>query len=162
MTNFCVTVISIITGNAQEHAPEYYFSYFKSNNITNVIRLNRKSYDANRFIDSGFQHNDLYFLDGSTPSNLILDKFFRITESAKGAIAVHCKGKDDTLLKITSRLSIRAEFKESFNTRLDQRYKIKVLARPFIVPNFAFYINQTKYFATGYQKMYGRDDFCTQ
>lgn len=78
-------------GNSQEHAPEYYFSYFKSNNITNVIRLNRKSYDANRFTDSGFQHNDLYFVDGSTPNNLILEKFFKITENAKGAVAVHCK-----------------------------------------------------------------------
>ncbi len=78
-----------------DHAPEYYFSYFKNNNVTNIIRLNRKSYDANRFIDSGFQHDDLYFLDGSTPSDQILDKFFKITENAKGAIAVHCKGEFD-------------------------------------------------------------------
>lgn len=88
-TNSCFLTVS---ANSQEHAPEHYFSYFKRNGITNVIRLNKKSYDANRFVDSGFQHDDLYFHDGSTPSNMILDKFFKITENATGAIAVHCKG----------------------------------------------------------------------
>uniref|UniRef100_A0A0A9XNM6 protein-tyrosine-phosphatase n=1 Tax=Lygus hesperus TaxID=30085 RepID=A0A0A9XNM6_LYGHE len=73
------------------HSPESYFNYFRKNNITTVIRLNKKIYDANRFIDSGFQHKDLFFVDGSTPNDHILRQFLSISESAPGAVAVHCK-----------------------------------------------------------------------
>ena len=33
----------------------------------------------------------MYFLDGSTPSDEIIDKFLETTEKEKGAVAVHCK-----------------------------------------------------------------------
>jgi len=49
-------------------------------------------YDARRFTDAGFVHNELFFLDGSTPSNHIVQRFIDLCELAKGAIAVHCKG----------------------------------------------------------------------
>ena len=49
-------------------------------------------YDARRFADAGFVHNDLFFMDGSTPSDHIVHRFLDLCESAKGAIAVHCKG----------------------------------------------------------------------
>ena len=39
------------------HSPEVYFDYFRRNNITTIIRLNRKVYDAKRFTDAGFQHH---------------------------------------------------------------------------------------------------------
>lgn len=74
------------------HAPEAYFSYFRRHNVTTIIRLNKKIYDANRFINAGFDHKDLFFIDGSTPSDAILKQFIEICENAKGAIAVHCKG----------------------------------------------------------------------
>lgn len=75
------------------HAPEAYFPYFRKHNITTVIRLNKKMYDAKRFTDMGFEHHDLFFVDGSTPNDAIVSKFLHICENAKGAIAVHCKGE---------------------------------------------------------------------
>ncbi|XP_077073696.1 dual specificity protein phosphatase CDC14B isoform X5 [Siphateles boraxobius] len=83
------------------HAPEAYFPYFRKHNITNIIRLNKKMYDAKRFTDMGFKHHDLFFVDGSTPNDAIVTKFLNICESADGAIAVHCKaglGRTGTLI----------------------------------------------------------------
>ncbi|KAH8273725.1 hypothetical protein KR018_011180 [Drosophila ironensis] len=73
------------------HAPERYFTYFRDNNVTTVIRLNAKVYHASAFENAGFDHRDLFFIDGSTPSDAILKKFLSICETTKGAIAVHCK-----------------------------------------------------------------------
>ncbi|XP_028313462.1 dual specificity protein phosphatase CDC14B isoform X2 [Gouania willdenowi] len=83
------------------HAPEAYTAYFRKHNITTIIRLNKKMYDARRFTEAGFDHYDLFFVDGSTPSDAILRKFISICESAEGAIAVHCKaglGRTGTLI----------------------------------------------------------------
>ncbi|XP_067927852.1 dual specificity protein phosphatase CDC14C-like isoform X2 [Watersipora subatra] len=83
------------------HAPEAYFPYFRKHNITTVIRLNKKIYDAKRFTDGGFDHHDLFFVDGSTPSDAIIRRFLEICESTDGAIAVHCKaglGRTGTLI----------------------------------------------------------------
>ncbi|KAK7879832.1 hypothetical protein WMY93_033502 [Mugilogobius chulae] len=46
-------------------------------------------------------HHDLFFPDGSTPSDLILRRFLHVCESAPGAVAVHCKaglGRTGTLI----------------------------------------------------------------
>ncbi|XP_039260927.2 dual specificity protein phosphatase CDC14A-like [Styela clava] len=83
------------------HAPEAYFPYFRKHGITCVIRLNKRLYDARRFQDAGFDHYDLFFIDGSTPSDTILRKFLNICETTEGAIAVHCKaglGRTGTLI----------------------------------------------------------------
>lgn len=74
------------------HAPEAYFPYFKQHKVTTIIRLNKKLYDAKRFTDAGFEHFDLFFADGSTPSDTIVKTFLNICENAEGVIAVHCKG----------------------------------------------------------------------
>lgn len=74
------------------HAPEAYFVYFRQNDIRAVVRLNRKLYDSRRFEDAGFEHHDFFFLDGTTPSDLIIRRFLHVCESTKGAVAVHCKG----------------------------------------------------------------------
>ncbi|XRB00380.1 cell division cycle 14 [Pycnococcus provasolii] len=74
--------------------PEDYVPYFKSAGITAVVRLNKKMYDRRRFTDSGIRHYDLYFPDGSCPSDAILRRFLEATEAehaAGGACAVHCK-----------------------------------------------------------------------
>ncbi|XP_074490480.1 dual specificity protein phosphatase CDC14AB isoform X2 [Sebastes fasciatus] len=73
------------------HAPEAYFPYFRKHNVTTVIRLNKKIYDSKRFTDAGFDHYDLFFLDGSTPSDIITRRFLHICERTDGAVAVHCK-----------------------------------------------------------------------
>ncbi|XP_034565001.1 dual specificity protein phosphatase CDC14AB isoform X2 [Notolabrus celidotus] len=73
------------------HAPEAYFPYFRKHNVTTIIRLNKKIYDSKRFTDAGFDHYDLFFVDGSTPSDIITRRFLHICESTDGAVAVHCK-----------------------------------------------------------------------
>ncbi|XP_035033370.1 dual specificity protein phosphatase CDC14AB isoform X2 [Hippoglossus stenolepis] len=73
------------------HAPEAYFPYFRKHNVTTIVRLNKKIYDSKRFTDAGFDHYDLFFVDGSTPSDTITRRFLHICESTDGAVAVHCK-----------------------------------------------------------------------
>ncbi|XP_066912800.1 dual specificity protein phosphatase CDC14A-like [Clytia hemisphaerica] len=73
------------------HSPESYFEYFKKHNISTVIRLNKKLYDAKRFKNGGFGHYDLFFTDGSIPNDSIIKRFLTITENISGAAAVHCK-----------------------------------------------------------------------
>ncbi|XP_078417796.1 dual specificity protein phosphatase CDC14AB isoform X3 [Cetorhinus maximus] len=83
------------------HAPEAYFPYFRKHGVTTIIRLNKKIYDAKRFTDAGFEHYDLFFIDGSTPSDSIVKRFLTICENEEGAIAVHCKaglGRTGTLI----------------------------------------------------------------
>lgn len=83
------------------HAPEAYFPYFRKHNVQVIIRLNKKIYDSRRFTDAGFEHYDLFFTDGSTPSDTILQRFLEICENCKGAVAVHCKaglGRTGTLI----------------------------------------------------------------
>lgn len=74
------------------HAPEAYFPYFRRHNVTTIIRLNKRVYDARRFKDAGFEHYELFFADGSIPNDAIVRTFLSICENAEGAIAVHCKG----------------------------------------------------------------------
>ncbi|XP_076658432.1 cell division cycle protein 14 isoform X4 [Halictus rubicundus] len=73
------------------HAPESYFTYFRRNNVSTIIRLNKKIYDASSFTDAGFEHKDLFFVDGSTPTDSIMRQFLKIAENASGAVAVHCR-----------------------------------------------------------------------
>ncbi|XP_069785275.1 dual specificity protein phosphatase CDC14C-like isoform X5 [Narcine bancroftii] len=83
------------------HAPEAYFQYFRKHNVTTIIRLNKKMYDAKRFTDARFEHHDLFFVDGSTPSDTIVKRFLNICENAEGVVAVHCKaglGRTGTLI----------------------------------------------------------------
>lgn len=75
------------------HAPEAYFPYFRKHNVTSIVRLNKKIYDARRFTDAGFDHFDLFFIDGSVPNDPIVRHFLELSENADGAIAIHCKGK---------------------------------------------------------------------
>ena len=81
--------------------PDNYGPIFRELGITTVIRLNKKTYNEQRFKDLGFKHHDLYFLDGSCPSEDIINEFLRIVENEPGAIAVHCKaglGRTGTLI----------------------------------------------------------------
>ncbi|KAM4640739.1 dual specificity protein phosphatase CDC14A isoform 2-T2 [Discoglossus pictus] len=83
------------------HSPEAYFPYFRKHNVSTIIRLNKKIYDAKRFTDAGFDHYDLFFIDGSTPSDGIIRRFLNLCETTEGAIAVHCKaglGRTGTLI----------------------------------------------------------------
>ena len=68
--------------------------YFRDNNIGLVVRLNNPLYNRAVFEDAGMKHLDLYFDDGSNPSDEILRSFIREADRTIGAgkaIAVHCK-----------------------------------------------------------------------
>ena len=39
-----------------QHGPETYFGYFKEHNVSTVVRLNKKNYDASKFAEQGFIH----------------------------------------------------------------------------------------------------------
>jgi cell division cycle 14 len=81
--------------------PEQYSKIFRNLGVTTVVRLNKEHYDHCRFISSGLQFVDLYFLDGSVPPDEIVRQFLDIVERQRGAIAVHCKaglGRTGTLI----------------------------------------------------------------
>ncbi|VIO94021.1 Uncharacterized protein BM_BM2274 [Brugia malayi] len=92
---------SVVENGYPYHAPEVYFDYFRTHNISTIIRLNKRMYDAKRFLDAGFEHVDLFFVDGSVPSDEIVERFINVVDSAKGGVAVHCKaglGRTGTLI----------------------------------------------------------------
>lgn len=68
-----------------------YIPHFKRWGVKLVIRLNKKYYDEKKFTRAGFNHLDLYYLDGSNPPSHILQRFIEACEQTNGAIAVHCK-----------------------------------------------------------------------
>lgn len=90
--NFYTLISIFLFAGYPLHSPESYIPYFRKHNVTTIVRLNKKMYDAHRFINHGFVHKDLFFVDGSTPSDKIMLDFLEIAENTKGAIAVHCKG----------------------------------------------------------------------
>lgn len=75
---------------------DFYIPIWKKFNVRTIIRLNKKCYDRRIFTHAGFRHYDLYFVDGTTPSMTIINKFLSICECKSntvnnGLLAVHCK-----------------------------------------------------------------------
>ena len=80
--------------------PERYIQIFGKLGVRSVVRLNNKTYDSNRFVKHGLKHHELYFLDGSVPSEGVVREFVRIVEEEE-VVAVHCKaglGRTGTLI----------------------------------------------------------------
>ena len=88
------------------HHPDKYTQIFKNIGVNRVIRLNEEKYDKKAFVNNGIHHNDLFFVDGSTPPQNIVDQFLETVEShfanpSNGAVAIHCKaglGRTGTLI----------------------------------------------------------------
>eukprot|EP00960_Hanusia_phi_P027919 747107-Hanusia_phi.AAC.11 len=87
--------------NETSFIPSDFELVFHAKNVTRVIRLNENEYRKEEFEDLGFKHTDLFFVDCSTPSDIIVDKFLKIAESEQGVMAVHCfagLGRTGTLI----------------------------------------------------------------
>ena len=74
-------------------APSDYIPYFKKKNVDLVVRLNKKMYHEEDFVNAGIRHMDAFFVDGSCPPmkilRQVLDGFESVPEGK--AFAVHCK-----------------------------------------------------------------------
>ena len=68
--------------------PEDYIEYFREHNVGAVVRLNKKMYEASRFTQYGVRHHEMYFPDGTCPSEQILLRFLDTAEREPGALAV--------------------------------------------------------------------------
>nr|XP_046915531.1 dual specificity protein phosphatase CDC14B-like isoform X1 [Dermatophagoides farinae] len=87
--------------HSTNHYVKLYINFFRKNNITTIIRLNKSRYDPKVFTDKGFQHYNLIFIDGGVPGDHIVDEFLHIAETNPGAMAVHCKaglGRTGTMI----------------------------------------------------------------
>lgn len=68
--------------------------YFKQRGVKLVVRLNNPLYDRDAFLNAGIDHADMYFDDGSNPTQEILQEFIAKAHrvvSQGGVVAVHCK-----------------------------------------------------------------------
>lgn len=68
--------------------------YFKDRGVKLVVRLNNPLYDREAFLHAGIDHSDMYFDDGSNPTDSILSDFIAKADeviSKDGVVAVHCK-----------------------------------------------------------------------
>lgn len=66
--------------------------YFEKRNVKIVVRLNNPLYDKVVFTDRGIDHLDLYFDDGTNPTDEIVRKFIQVSDAIieqKGVVAVH-------------------------------------------------------------------------
>ena len=78
-------------GGWRTFTPEDYIEYFREKGVNGVIRLNKKMYESSRFTAHDVDHHELYFPDGTCPSEPIMYRFLDIVENEPGALAIHCK-----------------------------------------------------------------------
>lgn len=65
--------------DCSKNPPDYFYKYFKENNVKHIVRLNgKRTYDAeNTFVKvANINHVDLGFEDGTSPPDNILNEFF--------------------------------------------------------------------------------------
>lgn len=88
------------------HPPTKYVDIFNKIGVNRVIRLNDHCYDKQTFVNNKIAHNDLFFIDGSTPPEEIVQNFMNVVDdhfskNNDKAIAIHCKaglGRTGTLI----------------------------------------------------------------
>lgn len=68
--------------------------YFEQRNVRLVVRLNTHLYDRTTFLDRGIDHMELYFDDGTNPTDEIVRTFLDVADrviEGGGAVAVHVR-----------------------------------------------------------------------
>ena len=68
--------------------------YFEERNVKLVIRLNNELYDRNTFLERGIDHLEMYFDDGTNPTDEITRRFIEVADgviSSGGVVAVHVR-----------------------------------------------------------------------
>lgn len=68
--------------------------YFEARGVKLVVRLNNMLYNKRHFEERGIRHEELYFDDGTNPTDEIVRKFINLADEvveAGGAIAVHVR-----------------------------------------------------------------------
>ena len=69
----------VFTMSIDEYGP-----LFKKYGVTGIVRFNKKLYDRQALIRKGLNHYDMYYEDGSNPSEAIAQKFLKICEVREG------------------------------------------------------------------------------
>ncbi|WWC90188.1 uncharacterized protein L201_005121 [Kwoniella dendrophila CBS 6074] len=89
------TTRTVEKGRITSNAMKCVMEVFQKENVGLVVRLNDELYDRRHFIDLGMDHVEMYFDDGSNPSDDIVRQFIKLAEDViegKGQkVAVHCK-----------------------------------------------------------------------
>ena len=96
----CPSDVSLDSDDMRMFTPDDYVPVFKRLGVTAVVRLNKRTYEADSFTRGGIHHYDLYFVDGSCPEETLIQRFLSIAETER-AVAVHCKaglGRTGTLI----------------------------------------------------------------
>jgi cell division cycle 14 len=81
--------VNVVQG-FQVCTPSDIIPIFSELGINTIVRLNNKTYDETIFKEAGFDHMELYFADGTCPSDAILDQFLDLMER-NAVVALHCK-----------------------------------------------------------------------
>ncbi|ORX35113.1 protein-tyrosine phosphatase-like protein, partial [Kockovaella imperatae] len=85
----------IETAQNRRHAYRCILEVFQEQLVGLVVRLNEDLYDRKTFLEFGMEHVDLYFDDGSNPTDEIVERFIGMAEEfierRRQKVAVHCK-----------------------------------------------------------------------
>ncbi|WWC57596.1 uncharacterized protein I303_100128 [Kwoniella dejecticola CBS 10117] len=89
------TMKTVKKGEITSNAMKCVMEVFEKEKVGLVVRLNDELYDRRHFLDLGMDHVEMYFHDGSNPSDEIVREFIRLVdeviEGRGQKVAVHCK-----------------------------------------------------------------------
>lgn len=85
----------LITDRPSDQTIQFYVAELKKHNVNIVVRVCEPTYKIDELKAEGINVVDLYYDDGTPPSNEIIDQWFELLknqfkENPEGCIAVHC------------------------------------------------------------------------